>query len=124
MHVRLGGPYHGGSCQHGESQIPISTSASASTMRRLSLHASALSNPEYDLFTNSLKQIVDDDNPDNADDVHLEKLVVGIREARAWLRGRYSDVSVANIDGVGTFSWNDGSSYSLLFQTTFIQVAC
>ena len=41
---------------------------------------------------------------DIPDDIHYEQLVVGIREARAWLRGRYSHVPAANIDGVGIIS--------------------
>ena len=74
-------------------------------MRRLALHASALSDDEYDFFTKSLREIADDDaEPATGtaapEDVHFEELSIGVREARAWFRGRYSRVSLSIIDGV------------------------
>ncbi|KIM40807.1 hypothetical protein M413DRAFT_446178 [Hebeloma cylindrosporum] len=75
-------------------------------MRRLALHASALSDAEYDLYTTILRDIAlaDDDNPagsnGGADDAHFENMNIGVREARAWLRGRYSHLSASTIDKI------------------------
>ena len=74
-------------------------------MRRLALHASALSDTEYDFFTKSLREIADDDvEPATGtaapEDVYFEEISIGVREARAWFRGRYSLVSLSVIDGV------------------------
>jgi hypothetical protein len=68
-------------------------------MRTLALHASALSDAEYDFFTKSLREIADDDIAQ--DDGRYERISIGIREARAWFRGRYSRLSLSVIDGVG-----------------------
>lgn len=75
-------------------------------MRRLALHASALSDAEYDFFTKSLREIADDDlehpkGTPTSDDASYEDISIGVREARAWFRGRYSRVSLSTIDGVG-----------------------
>ena len=72
------------------------------TMRRLALHASALSDAEYDFFTKSLREIADDDvePTGTANDPHFEEISIGVREARAWFRGRYSRVPLPIIDGV------------------------
>jgi hypothetical protein len=76
-------------------------------MRRLELHASALSDAEYDFFTKSLVEIADDDvepaSGTTSDDVRFEEMRIGVREARAWFRGRYSRVPLPIIDGVGIF---------------------
>jgi len=69
------------------------------SMRPLSLHASALNDEEYALFSSSLLDLASPDNPCD-DDTHFEKLSVSIREARAWLRGRYSDLPVSNLNEV------------------------
>lgn len=61
-------------------------------MRSLSLHVSALNDDEYTLFTSSFTDLVAPDPPLKSDD-DFEKLTVSIREARAWLRGRYPDLS-------------------------------
>jgi hypothetical protein len=72
-------------------------------MRRLSLHASALNDAEYDLYTTSLSDL-DDSEQDAAstthDDAYYERMKIGVREARGWIRGRYANVSPANIDSV------------------------
>ena len=76
------------------------------TMRRLALHASALSDAEYDLYTTILRDIAlaDDDNQIGSkgapDDTHFENMNIGVREARAWLRGRYSHLPASTIDKV------------------------
>jgi len=75
-------------------------------MRRLALHASALSDAEYELYTAILRDIAlaDDDTQTGSggatDDAYFENLNIGVREARAWLRGRYSHLSAFTIDQV------------------------
>jgi len=73
-------------------------------MRTLFIHVSALNDDEYTLFTSSFADLVASDVPFTDDD--FEKHTVTIREARAWLRGRYSDLPVADLDQVrvSTFS--------------------
>jgi hypothetical protein len=68
-------------------------------MRSLFLHVSALNDDEYTLFTSSFADLVASDPPLKSDD-DFEKLTVSIREARAWLRGRYPDLSVSDLDQV------------------------
>lgn len=69
-------------------------------MRRLDLHVSALNDAEYELYTTSLADItLDSDSPH--DDAYFQRQSIGIREARAWLRGRYSHVPAATLDSVG-----------------------
>lgn len=76
-------------------------------MRRLSLHASALNDAEYDLYTSSLNDLaesnINNESNKSYDDLYYESLKVGIREARAWFRGRYSHVLVSDIDSVCSF---------------------
>jgi hypothetical protein len=76
-------------------------------MRQLSLHASALNDAEYDLYTTSLANLDDSeqDAPSTSrntthDDAYYERMKIGVREARGWIRGRYPNVSPANIDTV------------------------
>lgn len=71
------------------------------------MHASALSDMEYELYTSSLRDLTlaDEDpeqrgNSGQGDDAYYENMKIGVREARAWLRGRYSHVSVGVIDKV------------------------
>jgi hypothetical protein len=78
-------------------------------MRELSLHASALSDAEYQLYTSSLQDLAWVDNLD-ADgqegstsghgDAYYEQLEIGIREVRGWMRGRYMHVAPTSIDEV------------------------
>jgi len=68
-------------------------------MRSLFLHVSALNDDEYTLFTSSFADLVAPDPPLKSDD-DFEKLTVSIREARAWLRGRYPDLPVSDLDQV------------------------
>jgi hypothetical protein len=73
-------------------------------MRQLSLHASALNDAEYELYTTSLNDLAWTDGVDQTsthDDAYYENMKLGVREARGWLRGRYSQISPANIDVVG-----------------------
>jgi hypothetical protein len=75
-------------------------------MRQLSLHASALNNAEYELYTSSLQDLAWTDDPDSftsnsrQDDAYYEQMRVGVREVRAWMRGRYAHLTPASIDGV------------------------
>lgn len=71
-------------------------------MRLLALHTSALNDAEYDLYTASLADIADDHSDSGAvdDDAHYERMSIGVREARAWLRGRYSHIPASTIDAI------------------------
>lgn len=69
-------------------------------MRHLSLHISALNDAEYALYTSSLNDIADDAQSTTHDDTYYEQMKIGVREARAWLRGRYSHVPATSIDAV------------------------
>ncbi|KAJ3543132.1 hypothetical protein NMY22_g3248 [Coprinellus aureogranulatus] len=68
-------------------------------MRKLSLHASALTDDEYTLYTHALKELaeIDVNQPQltggqgaDGDDEYYEGITLGVREVRAWLRGRYA----------------------------------
>ncbi|KAK2463758.1 hypothetical protein APHAL10511_004251 [Amanita phalloides] len=74
-------------------------------MRPLTLHASALSDVEYDIYTSSLNDIADGPSDSCAvhDDAHYEQMTIGLREARAWLRGKYSHMPVSTIDAILKF---------------------
>jgi len=76
-------------------------------MRRLSLHASALNDAEYALYTSSLKQIAEIESEggtlgqgEDGDDEYYEGIQLGVREVRAWMRGRYESIPSAVIDTV------------------------
>jgi hypothetical protein len=70
-------------------------------MRALSLHVSALNDDEYTLFTSSFADLIASDLSFPADD-DFDKQSVSLREARAWLRGRYADLPVTDLDAVRT----------------------
>lgn len=75
-------------------------------MRPLTLHASALNDFEYALYTSALHDlcVTSDKDPTVAhDDAHYETMTVGVREARAWLRGRYQDLPASDIDDILKF---------------------
>ncbi|PPQ97304.1 hypothetical protein CVT26_006702, partial [Gymnopilus dilepis] len=101
-------------------------------MRRLALHTSALSDAEYELYTSSLKDLAlseseedgesaskrrEDDKPDE----ELEQLRMGVREARAWLRGRYDSVAAGVIDSVSVMFW-DGLGWIVSLPLHFISI--
>ena len=71
-------------------------------MRQLALHTSALNDAEYNLYTSSLTDIADNrSDPDTVDtDAHYERMSIGVREVRAWLRGRYSHIPASTIDAI------------------------
>lgn len=95
--------------------------------RPLFLHTSALSDAEYAVYVDALHDVLDEPEPEPQPDVgvrgrpfgggegvkggggggkgkltdeELEARLVGMREARAWMRGRYRDVGVSEIDKV------------------------
>ncbi|OBZ78078.1 hypothetical protein A0H81_02753 [Grifola frondosa] len=54
--------------------------------------------PQHALFTASLQDIVAEDEPQPK--VDYEQLKLGVREARAWLRGRYPSLSTHVVDSI------------------------
>jgi hypothetical protein len=68
-------------------------------MRSLYLHVSALNDDEYTLFSSSFTDLLAPDTPLTTD-ADFEKQKVSIREARAWLRGRYVDLPASDLDQV------------------------
>ena len=68
--------------------------------RPLTLHVSALSEEEYRSFTSSFYDLLGDDA--HLDDDAFNRETVSLREARAWLRGRYQDMQVAHVDEVSS----------------------
>jgi hypothetical protein len=66
--------------------------------RRLSLHPSALSDAEHALFTASLADLADVDVHDGTTD--WERISVSVREARAWVCGRYPGLGAGRVDEV------------------------
>jgi hypothetical protein len=69
------------------------------SLRRLSLHPSALSDAEHALFTASLADLVDVD-PTSNDATDWDRISVTVREARAWICGRYASLGTGTIDEV------------------------
>ena len=62
--------------------------------RPLTLHVSALNDAEFARYTASIHDILDCEPPD------YDKAAVGVREARAWLRGRYPALASSTLDSV------------------------
>jgi len=80
-------------------------------MRQLSLHVSALNDLEYSAYTEALHDLIADDQPPSDD---YENVSVGAREVRAWLRGRYSSMPLADVDAVcSLFAFRKISSLSV-----------
>ncbi|KAK1220654.1 hypothetical protein PQX77_016610 [Marasmius sp. AFHP31] len=75
------------------------------SLRRLNLHASALNDAEYSLYTSSLADITLTDEHDlqGHDDSYYEQMTLTLREARAWFKGRYSHLPAAVIDDILRF---------------------
>ncbi|KAI9462750.1 hypothetical protein F5148DRAFT_1212416 [Russula earlei] len=83
-------------------------------MRSLFIHISALNDDEYTLFTTSFADLVASDVPPTTDD-DFEKHTVSIREARAWLRGRYADLHISDLDDIlRLFSPSSGQDTALV----------
>ncbi|KAI0634660.1 hypothetical protein C8Q77DRAFT_1103458 [Trametes polyzona] len=68
--------------------------------RPLTLHVSALNDAEFTTYTSSIHDIVDYDPDHAAPTLDYEKLTVGVREARAWLRGRYPTIAPSTLDTI------------------------
>lgn len=74
-------------------------------MRPLTLHSSALNDAEYAVYIACLRDLVEDDESNmKAGDTFYESMHVGVREARAWLRGRYATLAPGMIDSVSLFT--------------------
>ncbi|KAJ7936933.1 hypothetical protein B0H13DRAFT_2649326 [Mycena leptocephala] len=69
------------------------------SLRRLSLHPSALSDAEHALFTASLADLADID-PTSNDAMDWDRISVSVREARAWICGRYASLGTGTIDEI------------------------
>ena len=73
-------------------------------MRPLTLHASALTDPEYTLYTTALLDLAGEDSEETAavphDDSYYAALSVSAREVRAWIRGRYTTLPPTQVDTV------------------------
>jgi hypothetical protein len=84
---------------HSFQTLTYCSTFSAPQMRPLLLHVSALSDAEYAFYTTALTDLAPcgDSRDSNVD---YGSLVVGIREARAWLHGRFSGLPVTDIDSV------------------------
>lgn len=81
--------------------------AAAHRPRVLFLHTTALSDAEYTAYFDALHDIMDEPDQDGGPvntksiDETLEAHVIGIREARAWMRGRFRDMgNLSNVDKV------------------------
>lgn len=74
--------------------------------RPLFLHTSALSDAEYTAYFDALHDIFDEPEPgggtSNSTPLHedLEVHTIGMREARAWMRGRFKNMGLNNVDKV------------------------
>lgn len=67
-------------------------------MRALTLHPSALNDTEYAIFTTTIREILDDPHFQSDDD--YANAVLQTRELRAWLRGRYNEIPVTDLDAI------------------------
>jgi hypothetical protein len=78
--------------------------------RPIELHRSALTEDEYDYYMTTLLELLphrsDSSPPEQPEkmgaslDISLESKIVTLREARAWLRGRFQSVPSAMVDEV------------------------
>jgi hypothetical protein len=71
--------------------------------RPLTLHASALTHEEYTLYTTFLCNLAGEDEDTrnhHHDDSYYAALKISAREARAWIRGRYTDLPPPSVDAV------------------------
>ncbi|KAH6901620.1 hypothetical protein BKA70DRAFT_684342 [Coprinopsis sp. MPI-PUGE-AT-0042] len=72
-------------------------------MRPLTLHASALNNDEYEEYTRALRELGEVPEGETDEEEWYEHITLGVREVRAWLRGRYSSLSVGVLDQILKF---------------------
>ncbi|KAH9848962.1 hypothetical protein C2E23DRAFT_897195 [Lenzites betulinus] len=66
--------------------------------RPLTLHVSALNEAEFTTYTSSIHDIVDCDP--GRPSPQYDTLTVGVREVRAWLRGRYPSIALHVLDSI------------------------
>lgn len=76
-------------------------------MRPLTLHASALSHGEYGMYTAAFQDLVEE-RAEYQPDAYYEETTGGVREARAWLRGRYPELGAADLDLVSGLERKQG----------------
>lgn len=72
-------------------------------MRPLALHLSALSNDEYELFTQALEEVdsyTERGRNTIKTDGYYARPLVGLHDAREWLRRCFSDIASPDIDNV------------------------
>jgi len=71
-------------------------------MRPLTLHASALNDEEYHVYTASLQDLAwtGDEGDVVRDDAYYEEIRITLREMRGWLRGRYPEIPTGTTDSV------------------------
>ena len=74
--------------------------------RTLFLHLSALSDAEYPVYVDALRDILDEGDPGalngrpTLSDDELEHATVSLPVIRAWMKGRFRDLGPAHIDRV------------------------
>lgn len=83
---------------------------SSTARRRLFLRLSALSDDEYPICLNALKDILDIDNDEDdrdgmktlseKEELAMEGREIGVGEVRGWMKGRFRDVKPSDIDKV------------------------
>ena len=89
------------------SAAPHAMMAPDTTSRPLTLHISALSNEEFELYTRSLRELATLENAGTgssrtvSDGDYYERLSFNAGDTRAWLKGRYPYVTIEKIDLVG-----------------------
>lgn len=66
--------------------------------RRLRLHPSALSDAEYTVYMDALHEVLDGADVSGLTENDLDSQQIDLREVRAWLKGRFKDLGVPEID--------------------------
>lgn len=80
--------------------MPPPTTTTTTGSRSLALHVSALNDSEYDYFTTSFSDLLDDPDAFPSDDSRYEQATISTRETRAWLRGRYPSVALPELNTI------------------------
>ena len=104
------------------------SAAAARPPRRLFLHLSALSDTEYTVYIDALRDLLEDDDPDRPvprlPDDELERRTVGLREVRAWMKGRFRDIGTGEIDKVGMFDPALGARMPVVVSAAAASLTC
>ena len=102
--------------------------AAARPPRRLFLHLSALSDTEYAVYIDALRDLLEDDDPDRPvprlPDDELERRTVGLREVRTWMKGRFRDIGTGEIDKVGMFDPALGARMPVVVSAAAASLTC